>query len=318
MRLIPSSFIDRRPFNTIQEFLASAQQEITLFAPYMKKDALCQLLPISSPSVVIVTSWKMHDLWLGASDIMLYPYLLEKSHKLYINNAIHLKVYMADWMRCICGSSNISLRGLGLTEQYNRELNVAIDLIDNKARLYLRQILTDSILVNDAIYKNYVDRLESLTPPPAKPEDLDLASINRDQQFLISALPMSRSIDELFTLYKNNYDSSEQEAVNCAMHDIALYKIPPALNRDAFLSLLKSQFFSSQFIIKLLEFIDAGERYFGEMKAWIQNNCADVPVPSRRDLTGNIQILYRWIVDLSDGQYAMDRPNYSERINRVH
>ena len=57
-----------------------------------------------------------------------------------------------------------------------------------------------------------------------------------------------------------------------------------------------------------------GEIYFGTAKEWIHKNCADAPIPSRWEITENIQILYRWIVELGDGKYEVDRPNYSERL----
>ena len=54
--------------------------------------------------------------------------------------------------------------------------------------------------------------------------------------------------------------------------------------------------------------------YFGEVKLFIHNNCSDVPLPRRWEITENIQILYRWIIKLGNGKYAVDKPNHSERI----
>ena len=88
------------------------------------------------------------------------------------------------------------------------------------------------------------------------------------------------------------------------------------MNRIDFLSHLKKQFFKSLFVQHLLNYIGDEGKYFGEIKEWIQRNCHDVPVPSRRSLTGNIQVLFKWIVELSEGKYMTDRPNYSQRIFR--
>ena len=41
-------------------------------------------------------------------------------------------------------------------------------------------------------------------------------------------------------------------------------------------------FFTHPFIIKIDEFIEHGA-HFGAIKEWIQKNCVDVPVPTRRD-----------------------------------
>jgi len=60
-----------------------------------------------------------------------------------------------------------------------------------------------------------------------------------------------------------------------------------------------------------------GERYFGEVMAWIQKSCTNAAVPNRRDLTENIQVLYKWMVYLGEGKCKVDRRNYSERIIKI-
>jgi len=127
---------------------------------------------------------------------------------------------------------------------------------------------------------------------------------------------MSRTPQILYEQYRDSFNSTEKEVVECALHDIILYNIPDGLSEAEFFTYLKSKFFEQSFIVDLLEFIDE-EKYFGAVKEWVQSNCTDVPVPSRRDLTGNIQVLYVWICALSNGEYAVDRPNYSERIYRL-
>ena len=54
------------------------------------------------------------------------------------------------------------------------------------------------------------------------------------------------------------------------------------------------------------------------MKEWVQDNCTDVPVPSRRELTGNVQVLLEWFVALGDGRYVVDVPGaHSQRIRKL-
>ena len=88
-------------------------------------------------------------------------------------------------------------------------------------------------------------------------------------------------------------------------------------DEDQFLKKLKIQFFAHPFIQKIDEFINP-EAYFGSIKEWVQNNCTDVPVPSRRELTGNVQVLYDWFEKLGDGKYVIDVPgSHSQRITKV-
>ena len=128
---------------------------------------------------------------------------------------------------------------------------------------------------------------------------------------------MSRTVDEFYQSYSAAYCTKDPMIDACARHDAQTFNVREGLTKVKFLEELQTQFFQSEFIKDLLTYIDQEPRYFGAVKAWIQNHCADVPVPSRRDLTGNIQVLYQWISLLGDGRYEVDRPNYSQRIRRA-
>jgi hypothetical protein len=307
---------DLEPFNRIREFLSESQHNITIFSPYIKTEALRELLPELNVKVTLITSWKLQDLWLGSSDLSLYPFAKQRSYSMFLNNKIHLKVFMTDWQRCILGSSNISNKGLGIGIDCHYELDVIHSIIDTDTLLYLRRILSESVLMNDKLYLKYKEVVGNLPNPPQVPEPCDFELLP-ETDFLISSLPMSLNIHKLYEIYANSFSGADKEATDCAMHDIALYGIPIGLSREGFISYIKKAFYESSFIRKLLLNINEDGMYFGQVKTWIQNNCADVPVPSRRDLTGNIQVLYRWIIDLSDGRYSVDRPNYSERLYKV-
>jgi hypothetical protein len=156
-------------------------------------------------------------------------------------------------------------------------------------------------------------------PPLPQIDKLDFqAPTFQIGEFLILSLPMSKDIETLFSIYINDFKRfTDKESLECAFHDAVLYKIPFGLNKNKFLHKQKIQIFKSKFIQNLLTFIDEKDRYFGQVKEWIQKNCHDVPVSSRRDLTGNIQVLFKWIVELSEGRYLSDKPNYSQRIYRA-
>lgn len=106
--------------------------------------------------------------------------------------------------------------------------------------------------------------------------------------------------------------------LNCAMHDMALYNLSFGLAPDVLRAKLKEMFFNHPFIKAFLENLEANNReiYFGSAKDWIHKNCTDVPTPRKWEITENIQILYRWIVELGDGRYKIDIPgSHSERLS---
>jgi len=112
-------------FNQITDLIGSATEEIIVFSPYVKYDALLKLLsPINSNThVTIITSWKPHDVAYGSSDLSIYPFCKDNDHTLLINNQIHLKSILIDNMtKAYTGSANITSRGLGYNSAFNYEI----------------------------------------------------------------------------------------------------------------------------------------------------------------------------------------------------
>lgn len=291
---------------------------LLIVSPFINADTLTFLLEDLRPEikVSIITTWEIADILTGISDIRVYEYCKEHQYSLYINNRIHLKAICKDFDTCIFGSANITKSGLALRDKYNYELFSEPVSIDKDAYIYFNQILYEADLVTESMYSWFVNTVKNIPKPkPVIYEKYPQKLVNDEKNYLISALPMSSSPYVLYEQYRDNYMSTDKELVECALHDIVLYNVPMGLSEADFYSYLKVRFFEHPFIIDLLDFIGE-EKYFGAVKAWIQNNCTDVPVPSRRDLTGNIQVLYQWICILSEREYVVDRPGYSERIYR--
>ena len=184
--------------------------------------------------------------------------------------------------------------------------------IDDK--LYFSIIEQESVLITDSIYNQILEQLPKKKIEYPAENDFDLKITAPDKNFLISALPLTYSVETLYRIYEDKTYINEVE-LNCATHDLAIYKIPFGLSLDEFKIKLEIEFFNHPFIKLFLEKLnESGEMYFGEVKAFIHSNCSDVPLPKRWEITENIQILYRWIVKLGNGKYAVDIPNHSERI----
>lgn len=305
-------------FKKIKEYVSRIKENLLIISPYIKTSVLSDLLSNSrAKPITIMTTWKLRDLQLGSSDLELYNYCKKRGIFLYLNNRVHLKAFIDNYKECIFGSANISKSGLALREDYNYELMKKIEKLDSRTILYFKKILNESILVNQDIYEEYKKELGKLKPAE-KIKEIEIEKIESKKDFLISSLPMSYHIKELFHLYSKNFKSKFKEKKECAIHDVALYNIPFGLKEKEFNLFLSKSFFKAKFIIKFLKILDENGLYFGRVKEWIQNNCTDVPVPSRRSLTGNIQVLYRWITELSNGKYKIDVPyRYSQRIYKT-
>ncbi len=309
-------------FTQIREYFKhdSKNKTIFLFVPYIKTAVLEKLLNDISNKIVIVTTWRPQDIRLGSSELELYPYCKRNGISLYVNENLHLKIYSINLENAILATGNISQRGL--LPDGNHEMGILIQNLTNRDRLFFEGIRNEARLVNDSIYKTLKEWIES--NKIEKPYEISLEDIIPEQKkdnFLISALPMTQSIDELVLGYTRINDgkkpSDDQELSACIFHDLVNYNIKPGLSKEEFENALAKAFFIHPFIQKIDEFISP-EAYFGRIKEWIQSNCTDVPIPSRRELTENVQVLLKWFVSLGNGKYRVDIPGArSQRIRKI-
>lgn len=306
----------------IREYLlgAPARETVFLFVPYIQAGVLARLLDNIENRTVIVTTWEPTDLLSGSSDLAVYPYCRERGIALYVSEMMHLKVYSVGLDSAIVATGNVSWRGL--MPEGNYEAAAAVEHLTNEDRLFFEAIRANAKLVDDPMYselRNWV-RLNAVdAPKPPVLKDV-IPAPDRDD-FLVSALPMTHSVDALAAGYarmRSDRDPSDDPDVSaCVFHDLANYSMPMGLSDGEFRRELSNRFFSHPFIRRMDEFI-APEAYFGRIKEWIQNNCTDVPVPSRRELTGNVQVLLEWFVELGNGRYVVDVPGArSQRIRRM-
>ena len=300
--------------------LQAAVHYVTLYSPYIKKEVVERLTSNVGADVKIqmICSWKIEDLAKGVSDIEVYTLLKKEGHHLFYCPSLHLKTYLFDDEHLLTGSANLTSKGLGICKDANLETLVEVGSIPNDYAIYLKKILNNSFLITDEIYKQITEIVSAFS----EKSDFDATGfdeleknfrdiIMKKDYFLISELPMTNSPKELYEEILNINDSSVVKPV--VAHDIALYSLGQQEwdNAEAFESYLSGRFFSHPFIVKLCSFIDRPRR-FGEFKEWVQNNCTNVPVPSRRELTENVQVLYEWLKALGKDKFEYSRPGHSE------
>lgn len=309
-------------FEQIREYLLDSptSETVFLFVPYIQAEVLANLLDNISNRVGIVTTWEPADLLSGASDLAIYPYCHERGIALYVSEMMHLKVYSVGLNSAIIATGNISQRGL--MPEGNYEVAATVERLTNEDRLFFETIRANARLVDDAMYSELCTWIgANATDVTNIPSLKDLLSISNRDDFLISALPMTYSVDVLSDGYARiragKNPSHDQNVSACIFHDLANYAVPMGLSDGEFRRTLSARFFVHPFIRRIDEFITP-EAYFGRIKAWIQNNCTDVPVPSRRELTGNVQVLLEWFVALGNGRYIVDVPGArSQRISKA-
>jgi hypothetical protein len=300
----------------LKEYISNSQG-LFIFSPYIKLETLKALIEGQENVKAVFVRWETKDLILGASDLEIYPYIKEKGITLYRNSRLHLKAYLDEYKNCFLTSANISSRALNLPphSNYNYEIGTVVKELGIEDRLYFSIIESDSILITDNIYKQLREQLQEKKNKFPGEEEFHFKFEAPDKNFLISALPMTYSIETLYRIYEDKEFVNDLE-LNCALHDLALYKIPLGLPSNEFRLKLTEAFFYHSFVKYFLQNLEStGEIYFGAAKDWIHKNCTDVPTPRKWEITENIQILYKWIVKLGNGKYKVDVPgSHSERL----
>lgn len=292
-----------------------SKQEIEIFCPFIKYDTFKTILEHNPTISRVISRWDPHEIVQGVSDIQVYKLCKEHGIDFYINKRIHLKATIKSRDSVFHSSANLTSRGLNHKSQvnYNHELSTILKLDGINDLILFEEIVQESIFVTDEIYKMMADFLSDVDyrvnekDPFPKFEEM--------KKFYISQLPTSKDISKLFEIYSDRSDKFSNTEINCAVHDLAIYKIEKGLKFKEFIDALGKSFFQHPFINGLMTEVETeGFIYFGSVKQWLQENCHDVPVPKRRELTEITQVLYKWIEVLGSDKYVIDKPNYSQRI----
>jgi len=308
-------------FERVREYIASHDGDgltLHVIVPYIRTRTLGGLLDGVASRVSIITTWHAADLESGASELSLWPYCRERGHALYLHGSIHLKAFSAGLRGYLLCTGNVSERGM--REGGSLEMGVIVDRAPPADRLYLERIRAGAAPVTDAYYAALSGWLAS-RPARGAQEPAGAPALRPRDEFLTSALPMTRDVGDVLGGYariaRGEEPSADAETADCIYHDLANYGIPAGLGRAELESELARAFFAHPFV-RTVDSMIAPEAYFGRVKEWVQRECTDVPVPSRRDLTGNVQVLYGWFERLGGGRYAVDVPGErSQRIRRV-
>lgn len=309
----------------LAKFAASAEEDLAVFAPYVTLGALQTVLDqvaVKNPSVI--TTWSAQDVLEGYSDVRIYPYLKRRGGFLFLLRRLHFKALYADFSRAVISTANITGRGLGISDNANIEVAVEIESLESTEHLWFSRQIANAMLVQDDYYEPFCNHVESQRRNyrPSEVAEFFIQEYAPSNQMLVSSLPMTDSPNDLLDAISSLADGSGAALGPlrraCVLHDCALYGLRMADNREKNLENLRAGFLGHPFVRAFRVFVnEVGQRYFGETKAWVQSTCADVPVPSRRDLSHHVRVLFDWMEDLSEGEYVVKRPHYSECLVHV-
>ncbi|MDS0223456.1 phospholipase D family protein [Haloarcula sp. S1AR25-5A] len=303
----------------IEEYFSSESGDIRyIFSPFIQRDTIARVLPEKSVDTIVITRWQRDDLRSGVSDPDVYKFCEEHGYVLKINPYLHAKVYSWDLNKAIVGSANLTDAGMGIGQETNIEILTDPLQLSTEAQFKLRRAEKNAQLVTEAGYEKALE----VTQESTINSDLDDESIDIGNQpeFLVSQLPTTEDPEVIVSVLASNYDRTLTDLPapqrHCVMHDMTSYSLKhlqgrsEAEVRDG----MRQQFESHPFIKEIIARMEPSI-YFGEMKEFVQQMCVDVPTPSRRELTEDIQLLYNWFPKISPERFTCDIPGkHSERL----
>lgn len=303
-------------YQPLQAHMLSGDRLLLLISPFISSDALKRFLQCAEPdtNIKVVTRWRPEDLLSGVSDIAIYPCLQERRIPLYINNDIHLKLYVFASNNAFSTSGNLTLRGFGYSERPNIEVGGFVQLTqEDWLRIYA--LIECSKQVDEDIYercKRYIESYPKVDKPPLPPLD----PFGTPKAYTLSTLPAMETPVKLVEFYVDpNRPGYSAEEMRRATHDIVTFAIPPGLSKTEFDQRLSDSFRRTPFVVEFIELLKTEKSLrFGAVNDWIYQKCEDVPLPYRWDIKENTRIFYNWLAHYFP-EIVWDRPHYSQVIH---
>lgn len=296
----------------------SKAEELWIYSPFIRVNKIKEILEDPSKCKAIIVRWQTMDLLVGVTDFEeLYKFCDDNDIALFRNIRIHLKAMRNEKNHIYYGSANFTNMGMGVNG--NIELS-GINTDKNMEDIdYLNQILSDS----DPVEKNYfnalkldIDEKKRDFKKIDKIKDKDIEAIVNNK-FLLDSLPQLESPDQLWEIYKSNYDPikfSENEIV-CAKHDIQSYignNESKGTSKEKFTRLLANGFNTTPFIHELKLQVRKKVNYimgYTEITKWISKTTLSLPTPSRQDIRDKswVNRLHKWIPALDSENFKSEK-----------
>ena len=216
----------------IRSLFDGTTSEVAIISPFIKLDALKSLLDVipTDTHLRCVTRWLPREIAAGVSDPEILDILEDRGNfSLFLIDRLHAKLYIAG-DRCLIGSPNVTLAGLGEGDIYtNIEALAEISADDPGIVAVLEEISkakrpATRIMAQTA--RRLADSLSSLVTPPT---DLE-----------IPWFPGSRRPEYAHRFYKHPPLRYTGAADRLLLVDLASSNLQPGLGEDEFRTAIRS------------------------------------------------------------------------------
>lgn len=248
----------------IRSLLETATKTTAVIAPFIKVSALQSLINAIPSNVHIrcVTRWHPHDVAAGVSDPEILNILQNRGNfSLSLVDRLHAKIYIAD-DKCLAGSSNVTLAGLGEGHDNSNNIEVLIETSVNDTSI-VETLEKINAFEREAtsIMATTVRQLAEALPPTEVPEK--------------PWYPLSRIPEQAFQFYTEIPIKHVKASEHNLIADLARANIQPGLDektfRDEICSLL-ADMPTAKFLLETPEDVTLRQADIQPQLALIANN----------------------------------------------
>lgn len=268
----------------VRALLGSAAEVALVVAPFIKAKAFEYVIGELSPEcqLVCITRWLPRDVASGVSDTEIYEIIEGREHsQLLLLDDLHAKLYAAD-DKCLVGSANVTLTGLGLRPQANTELLIEVSKTDEAVIQLLKSVFERSrpATLEEALQVAALARF-------VRPDDL---LEHREEVWL----PSSLRPDLAFGLYED-FRREQKELTftqQATLTDVARTGLPAGLGRDEFEARIHDLLTS---VPEVAEFLESDAVQLLEAET-LESRFADLA--TRKLITGSVEgwsALCKWL-----------------------
>ena len=209
----------------IRDLFESAVDQVSVVAPFIKVDALESLLEVIPTDMHLrcVTRWLPREVAAGVSDPEIFGILDERGNStLGLVDRLHAKLYIAG-PRCLAGSANVTLSGLGEVDERNIEVLVETTVEDPGIAMTVEEIRHAERPATQDMAQAVRRLADNLSNSITSTVDLENAWF-----------PISRRPEYAFELYKQPPGESMKAADRILLIDLAHSNLQPGLNENEF------------------------------------------------------------------------------------
>lgn len=218
--------------NRIRSLFEDATGDVSIIAPFIKVDALRSLLDVipSDTYLRCVTRWLPREIAAGVSDPEILDILEKRGNfRLFLVDRLHAKLYIAG-DRCLTGSSNVTLAGLGEGGDYkNIEILVEVDVDDPSIVETLDKISQAEHPATRIMAQTARRLADSLSTSAISQADLEAPWF-----------PGSRRPEYAYRFYKRPPSGYTGAADRILLVDLARTNLQPGLGEDEFKTEIRS------------------------------------------------------------------------------